>query len=57
MIPGVGTKGFAAFALASDFAWDTSETACADGTAGTIPITTGAPHARFLDVPVGFELS
>lgn len=39
--------------VAGDFTWDTSDVRCDGGGAGTIAVTTGAPHLRFLDVAVG----
>jgi TldD protein len=40
-------------AVAGDFAWDSQDARCRDGSAGTVPVTTGAPHARLVDVAVG----
>ncbi len=44
-------------AVAGDFSWDPSASACLDGAAGVVPVTTGAPHLRLVDVPVGEGLS
>jgi TldD protein len=40
-------------AVAGDFAWDFQDARCRDGVAGTVSVTTGAPHARLVDVAVG----
>lgn len=40
-------------AVAADFVWDGGSATCRDGTAGIVPITTGAPHVRLVDVAVG----
>jgi TldD protein len=40
-------------AVAADFAWDTSSSHCQDGVAGLVPVTTGAPHLRLVDVGIG----
>lgn len=39
--------------VGGDFAWDRSAARCRDGTAGLVSVTTGAPHVRLVDVPVG----
>lgn len=44
-------------AVAADFVWDTRGGRCRDGAAGVVPVTTGAPHLRLLDVPVGEGLA
>lgn len=44
-------------AVAADFAWDASSSRCADGAAGVVPVTTGAPHVRLVDVGIGEALS
>lgn len=44
-------------AVAVDFAWDTSSSRCEDGGAGIVPITTGAPHLRLVDVGIGEGIS
>lgn len=44
-------------AVAGDFAWDTTASRCRDGSAGAIPVTVGAPHVRFVDVPVSEGLA
>jgi TldD protein len=40
-------------AVAGDFTWDTRCTYCRDGSAGVVPITTGAPHLRLVDLAIG----
>jgi predicted Zn-dependent protease len=40
-------------AVAADFAWDSGGGRCRDGAAGVVPVTTGAPHLRLVDVAVG----
>jgi TldD protein len=40
-------------AVAADFAWDRSSSSCRDGSTGVVPVTTGAPHLRMVDVAVG----
>lgn len=40
-------------AVAADFSWDSRAATCRDGTAGVVPVTTGAPHVRLVDVAVG----
>ena len=40
-------------AVAADFTWDGQSAACHDGSAGVVPVTTGAPHVRLVDVAVG----
>ncbi len=40
-------------AVGGDFAWDRSAARCRDGAAGLVSVTTGAPHVRLVDVPVG----
>lgn len=40
-------------AVAADFAWDSGGARCRDGAAGVVPVTTGAPHLRLVDVAVG----
>lgn len=40
-------------AVAGDFVWDAQDARCRDGAAGTVPVTTGAPHVRLVDVAVG----
>ncbi len=40
-------------AIAADFSWDTQNASCRDGSAGVVPVTTGAPHLRLVDVAVG----
>jgi TldD protein len=44
-------------AVAGDFAWDTRAAACRDGNAGRVPVTTGAPHVRLVDLAVGEGIS
>lgn len=44
-------------AVAADFAWDSRSATCRDGSAGVIPVTTGAPHLRLVDVAVGEGIS
>lgn len=39
--------------VGGDFAWDRSAARCRDGTAGLVSVSTGAPHVRLVDVPVG----
>jgi len=39
--------------VGGDFAWDKSAARCRDGTAGLVRVSTGAPHLRLVDVPVG----
>ncbi len=39
--------------VAADFVWDGQSAVCRDGSAGVVPITTGAPHVRLVDVAVG----
>ena len=40
-------------AVAADFGWNTAGEVCRDGSAGVVPVTTGAPHVRLVDVAVG----
>ncbi len=40
-------------AVAADFSWDDQGATCRDGSAGVVPVTTGAPHVRLVDVSVG----
>ncbi len=40
-------------AVAADFSWDGQSATCRDGSAGVVPVTTGAPHVRLVDVTVG----
>ncbi|HEV8149237.1 MAG TPA: TldD/PmbA family protein [Gemmatimonadales bacterium] len=40
-------------AVAADFVWDTRGGRCRDGAAGVVPVSTGAPHLRLVQVPVG----
>lgn len=40
-------------AVGGDFAWDTRGARCRDGAAGLVRVSTGAPHVRLVDVPVG----
>ena len=40
-------------AVAGDFTWDTRGTHCRDGSAGVVPVTTGAPHLRLVDLAIG----
>jgi len=40
-------------AVAADFTWDSQDIRCRDGSAGIVAVTTGAPHARLVDVAVG----
>ncbi len=44
-------------AVAEDFGWDTAASRCRDGAAGVVPVTTGAPHLRLIDVAVGEGIS
>jgi TldD protein len=44
-------------AVGGDFRWDTSAATCRDGAAGMVPVTTGAPHLRLVDVAVGEGIS
>jgi TldD protein len=44
-------------AVGGDFSWDPSAARCRDGAVGELPITTGAPHVRLVDVPLGEGLS
>ena len=39
--------------VAADFTWNQSSERCRDGAAGVVSISTGAPHLRLVDVPVG----
>lgn len=39
-------------AVAGDFCWDAQSATCRDGNAGVVPVTTGAPHVRLVDVAV-----
>ncbi|HET9275546.1 MAG TPA: metallopeptidase TldD-related protein, partial [Gemmatimonadales bacterium] len=39
-------------AVAGDFTWDSSAAHCRDGAHGVVPVSTGAPHVRFVDVAV-----
>jgi TldD protein len=53
----VGGDTFALFglidAVAGDFRWDPSAARCSRGGLGTVAVSTGAPHVRLLDAPVG----
>jgi TldD protein len=40
-------------AVAADFVWGSHGAVCRDGSAGLVPVTTGAPHIRLVDVAVG----
>ena len=40
-------------AVAGDFRWDPSAARCSRGGLGTVAVSTGAPHVRLVDVPVG----
>jgi TldD protein len=40
-------------AVAADFVWGAEAAVCRDGSAGMVPVTTGAPHVRLVDVAVG----
>jgi TldD protein len=40
-------------AVAGDFAWDTAAGRCRDGAVGVVPVSTGAPHLRLVDLVVG----
>ena len=40
-------------AVAADFVWDSGAARCRDGAAGVVPVGTGAPHLRMVDVGVG----
>jgi TldD protein len=40
-------------AIAGDFIWDQGGGRCRDGSAGSVPVATGAPHVRLLDAAVG----
>ena len=44
-------------AVAGDFTWDTRDEHCRDGNAGRVPITTGAPHVRLVDLAVAEGIS
>ncbi len=44
-------------AVGGDFRWDGSDVRCRDGGAGVVPVTTGAPHLRLVDVAVGAGIS
>ena len=44
-------------AVAGDFAWDTRDEHCRDGNAGRVPITTGAPHVRLVDLAIAEGIS
>jgi len=44
-------------AAAEDFAWDADGSRCRDGAAGVVPVTTGAPHVRLIDVAIGEGIS
>ena len=44
-------------AVAEDFAWDMEGSRCRDGAAGIVPVTTGAPHVRLVDVAIGEGIS
>ena len=43
-------------AVAGDFQWDRSASRCEDRTGRPVPVTTGAPHLRLVDVPLGRPL-
>jgi TldD protein len=40
-------------ALAGDFRWDPSARSCAHGARGPVAVSTGAPHVRLVEAPVG----
>ncbi|HTL05763.1 MAG TPA: TldD/PmbA family protein [Gemmatimonadales bacterium] len=40
-------------AVAGDFVWDAAAGRCRDGAAGVVPVSTGAPHLRLVDLLVG----
>jgi len=44
-------------AIAGDFSWDPGNARCEDGAAGIVPITTGAPHLRLVDIGIGEGIS
>jgi TldD protein len=44
-------------AVGADFAWDPSSSRCADGAAGLVAVTTGAPHLRLVDIGIGEGIS
>ena len=44
-------------AVAGDFAWGTRGEHCRDGNAGRVPVTTGAPHVRLVDLAVAEGIS
>ena len=44
-------------AVAEDFVWDAAGGRCRDGAAGVVPVTTGAPHLRLVDVAIGEGIS
>jgi TldD protein len=39
-------------AVAADFVWDGGAGRCRDGAAGVVPVTTGSPHLRLVDVAI-----
>lgn len=43
--------------VAADFCWSQASERCRDGAAGSVSISTGAPHLRLVDVPVGLGRS
>jgi TldD protein len=44
-------------AVGGDFRWDPGVSRCRDGVGGAVPVGTGSPHVRFLELPVGSELT
>ena len=39
--------------VAADFLWSTAAASCDRGGAGRLPVGTGAPHVRLIDVAIG----
>jgi TldD protein len=39
--------------VAGDFSWSTAALSCDRGSAGTLPVSTGAPHVRLIETTVG----
>jgi len=39
--------------IAADFAWNNAASCCDRAGAGRVPVSTGAPHVRLIEVPVG----
>ncbi|MGQ0703255.1 MAG: TldD/PmbA family protein [Gemmatimonadales bacterium] len=42
--------------VAGDFRWETAASRCRDGAAGTVTVTTGAPHVRLREIDIASEV-